>query len=123
MENKKLTLLRKLLLETVYTIPAEVLQDLAITEILVDELLAGLLVRVRQEVWTEVLKPVVVSYPASWWDHVKRDVFKCKKYKTREEIVYPHVFYRDITFPDVRSTVVLVTRDKIQTRVYGNMLN
>jgi hypothetical protein len=54
------------------------------------------------------------SCPATWWQHFKRDVLKCKKIRVKEETttIDPRILYpkMKVSFPDEENVIHLVRR-------------
>lgn len=67
------------------------------TQMSVRRVVEGMMIEIRASIWGEDQAPICIehSWPATWWQHFKRDVLRSKKVRmhTEQAVIDPKVLY------------------------------
>lgn len=108
--------LKKMVVEAAARLRKDELAQVGITQIMVEEALDVMILKVRRNCWGEDLAPIIVEYPATWWDHVKRDLLRMKKYRLKVVRIEPKVLYPNmkIAVPETEHYLRMVRFDGVR---------
>ncbi len=105
--------LKKMIVEAVARIPKVELEQIGVSQIFVEEAVDAMILKIRRHVWGEEFAPIIVEYPATWWDHVKRDLLRMKKYRLKTVRIDPKILYPNmkVAVPETEHVLRLVRYD------------
>jgi hypothetical protein len=105
--------LKRMIVEYAARLRKEELAQVGITQVMVEDAVDAMILKVRRSVWGEELSPIIIEYPATWWDHVKRDLLRMKKYRLKTVRIDPKILYPNmkVAVPETEHYLRMVRYD------------